>query len=236
MWIALVVIAVIFILIFAAAISDITFTVRFSKISRNDRAEIDIHMLYGLVRYHYEIPKLMFENMKKGFLLKLEKSGNSNGYSGNAEHTRINKKKVKHWVHDFRILLKSTVALKKWLQRMFAHVRVQQLDWSTNLSAGEAEWTAVATGVLWSLKTTLVGWLSFQVRMKSSPRLNVTPQFKDEMLFSTDFYCVSRLSLGYAMYALFILLSRVMKVEGGLKRWIRLYRQFKEKGQKVPSV
>nr|WP_237391876.1 DUF2953 domain-containing protein [Paenibacillus dendrobii] len=174
--------------------------------------------------------------MKKGFLLKLEKSNNVHRNSGSTTHTRINKKKAELWVHDVRILLKSTVAFKKWLQHTFSHVRIHDLNWSTSFSTGEAEWTAVATGVLWSLKTTLVGWLSFQVRMKSTPRLSIIPDFRDEMLFSTEFNCVARLPMGYAMFASFILLFRILKVEGGLKRWFRLYRHMKGKGQKVPSV
>ncbi|MGG0173021.1 DUF2953 domain-containing protein [Paenibacillus dokdonensis] len=237
-WITLAVIAVILILIAAAAMSNIICTIRFSKEGHDDKAIVDIHMLYGMVRFHYEMPKLVFENMKKGFLLKLEKSSNLNRNSGSTTHTRINKKKTDLWAHEIRILLRSTASLKKWLQRTFSHVRVHELNWSTNFSTGEAEWTAIATGVLWSIKTTLIGWLSFQVRMKSSPRIYVIPVFKDEMLFSTEFYCVCRLSFGYAMYAAIILLSRILKVEGGLKKWIRLYRQRKGKGkgQKVPSV
>ncbi|MDR0267268.1 DUF2953 domain-containing protein [Paenibacillus sp.] len=235
MWIAIVVIAVIIILILVAAMSDITCTVRFSKKGQNDRAELDIYMLYGLVRFHYEMPKLTFENMKKGFLLKLEK-GNSNRQSGNAMNIRINKKKIEFWAHDFRVLLNSTVALKKWLQRTFAHVRIQELNWSTSFSTGEAEWTAIVTGILWTLKTTLIGWLSFQVRVKNNPRLHVIPEFRDELLFSTEFNCVSRLNFGLAMYASFILLSRILKIEGGLKKWIRLYRHLKENKQKVPNV
>ncbi|MEI0738444.1 hypothetical protein VQ056_20395 [Paenibacillus sp. JTLBN-2024] len=72
--------------------------------------------------------------------------------------------------------------------------------------------------------------------MKSHPDLHVIPEFSDEMSFSTEFYCVSRLSFGYAMYASFILMSRILQVEGGLKRWFRLYRQMKANNQKVPSV
>jgi len=234
-WIALVVIAVIVILIIAAAMSNITCSVRYKKEGSDDRAEVDIRMLFGMVRFHYEMPKLKFENMKKGFLLKLEKQ-NSLNRSGNATHMRINKRKIELWGEEVRILLRSTVSLKKWLQHTFAHVRIHELDWSTRFSTGEAEWTAVASGVLWSIKTTLVGWLSFQVRMKKNPHLNVIPEFGDEMSFSTEFYCVSRLSFGYAMYASFILMSRILQVDGGLKRWFRLYRQMKAKSQKVPSV
>lgn len=235
MWIALVVIAVIVILIIAAAMSNITCSVRYKKEGSDDRAEVDIRMLFGMVRFHYEMPKLKFENMKKGFLLKLEKQ-NSLNRSGNATHMRINKRKIELWGEEVRILLRSTVSLKKWLQHTFAHVRIHELDWSTRFSTGEAEWTAVASGVLWSIKTTLVGWLSFQVRMKKNPHLNVIPEFGGEMSFSTEFYCVSRLSFGYAMYASFILMSRILQVDGGLKRWFRLYRQVKAKSQKVPSV
>lgn len=236
MWIALAVIAVMIILLFVAAMSNITCTVQYNKMGKDDKAMLDIYMLYGMVRFHYEMPKLVFENMKKGFLLKLEKSNNIRRKSGSTSHTRINKDKAEMWAYDIRVLLRSTSALKKWLQRTFAHVRIHELSWSTSFSTGEAEWTAIATGVLWSLKTTLIGWLSFQVRMKSSPRIAVVPEFKDELLFATDFYCVSRLPFGYAIYAAFVLVYRILKVEGGLRRWFRMYRKMKANGHKVPSV
>lgn len=236
MWIALVVIAVIVILIIAAAMSNITCTVRYKKEGSDDRAEVDIRMLFGMVRFHYEMPKLKFDNMKKGFLLKLEKQNNLSRKSGDSAHVRLNKRQIELWSKEVHILLESTASLKKWLRHTFAHVRVHELNWSTRFSTGEAEWTAVASGVLWSIKTTLVGWLSFQVRMKSHPHLHVIPEFSDEMSFSTEFYCVSRLSFGYAMYASFILMSRILQVKGGLKRWFRLYRQMKANNQNVPSV
>ncbi len=236
MWITLAVIAVILILIAAAAMSSIVCTVRFNKMGRDDNAMVDIHMLYGMVRFHYEMPKLVFENMKKGFLLKLERNNNLSRNAGSTTKTRINKKKAELWAQEIGVILKSTAAFKKWLQRTSAHVRIHELNWTTRFSTGEAEWTAVATGAIWSLKATLVGWLTFQVRMKESPKLSVIPEFRDEMSFSTEFYCISRLSFGYAMFASFILLSRILKVEGGLRRWLQLYRKVKGKGQKIPSV
>lgn len=224
-WIVVAIIVIILILLIGIILSNITFTLWFSKHNKNDQAVLDVKMLYGMVNMHYEMPSLVFENMKNGFLMKLEKRSSIRRKKETSDKTRINKRKVDIWAKDVKIMLRSTASLKQWFNRTLAHVKVHKLDWSTNISTGDAAWTAIVTGSIWAIKTTLIGWFSYRVRMKQNPRLFVVPVFKDEPQLATELSCIAQISCGYAFYAGIVLMFRVLKVEGGLKRWIRLYKQ-----------
>lgn len=223
-WIVVAIIVLLIILLVAVIMSNITITLWYSKHNKDDKAVLDVKMLYGIVKMHYEMPSLVFANMKKGFMLRLEsKNSFRNGQTVGKAH--INKRRLDHWADEVRIMLQSTASLKEWFYRTMQHVNIMRLDWSTNLSTGDAAWTAIATGTVWGLKTTLVGWLSFKVRMRNNPRLFVVPVFKDEPQFATELSCVARISCGYALYAGIMLMARILKVPGGPIHWFRLAKQ-----------
>ncbi|WP_179281167.1 DUF2953 domain-containing protein [Paenibacillus sp. XY044] len=224
MWIVVAIIVLLIILLLAAIMSSITITLWYSKHNKDDKAVLDVKMLYGFVKMHYEMPSLVFANMKKGFSLRLEKKNNIRNRE-TAGKTYLNKRRVDRWADEVRVMLKSTASLKGWFNRTMQHVQIMKLDWSTNVSTGDAAWTAIATGTLWGIKTTLVGWLSYKVRMRNKPKLFVVPVFNDEPQFATELSCVARISCGYALYAGVVLMVRILKVPGGPIRWLRLAKQ-----------
>ncbi|GAF09006.1 secreted protein [Paenibacillus pini JCM 16418] len=189
---------------------------------------LDVKILYGIIKIHYEIPVLVFENMKKGVMIKLEKRSSLKQGKQSSDQTNVNKQKVDHVMHEFRTMLRATASLKQWVKQTMSHININKLDWSTNFSVGNAAHTAVATGVLWGIKTTLIGWLTFHVRMRKHPQVFVVPVFKDEMQFGTEITCVGQISLGYVIYAMLVLVYRIMKVKGGLKQFIGIYRRYKQ--------
>lgn len=202
--------------------SSIHFHFRLCRLGKDDRIEFDIKAVFGLVKFHYELPKLVYESIEQGIKVKLEKSGIAPVKLDSDKEGQIDKESVTEWLRSIRTAVKATRGLRAWLIDTLSHVRITKLDWSTDFSLGDAADTATAAGALWGMKWTLVGWMSRFVRLKRSPRLFVAPVFRDEMSFATEAVCTGKLSAGFAFYAGLLLLRRASRVEGGLARWKEL--------------
>jgi hypothetical protein len=202
--------------------SSIHFHIRLCRLGKDDRFEFDIKALFGLVKLHYELPKMVYEGISRGVKVKLEESGVGPVRQDSDKEEQIDKETVQSWMDQVKQALRATRGLKKWLKMLLSHVKITKLDWSTDFSLGDAAYTATATGALWGLKWSMVGWLSQYVRLQKSPRMFVVPVFRDEMSFSTEAVCTGKLSVAYVLYAGLLLLRRISEVKGGLSRWKHL--------------
>jgi hypothetical protein len=68
------------------------------------------------------------------------------------------------------------------------------------IGIGDAVYTGVAAGALWSIKGSIIGLLSNYLRMKEMPKLMVQPNFQ-QMITSTDLSCMFQFRIGYAILA-----------------------------------
>lgn len=222
MWIFLIIVFVLVLLVAAVLLSKIHMDVWMSKQGKNDQVVFNIKMLYGLIRFNYELPMMKFENMKKGLVIKVEKRKSVGSTRAEDSETHVNKRKIDFWLREFHEILEATESFKIWMKRTLSRLSIVNLTWSTNFSVGDAASTAIVTGLIWSTKTFIVGWLSYQVRMKSYPQLFVVPVFDDRPQFYTEMSCTAYISCGYALYAGLVLMGRVLKVKGGMKRWKKI--------------
>ncbi len=203
--------------------SSIDFHFRLCRLGKDDRVELDVRTLFGWIRFHYELPKLVYEGIERGVKVKLEESGVAPIRSDKEDNEEmIDKEKVSSWLNDIKKVLKATYGFKKWFRDTLAHVKITKLDWSTDFSLGDAAGTATAAGALWGMKWCIIGWISQWVKLKNSPRLFVKPVFQDDLSFSTELVCTGEISVAYGLYAGASLLIRALRVKGGLKHWKQL--------------
>lgn len=79
-------------------------------------------------------------------------------------------------------------------------------------------WTAMATGALWSVKTTTLGVLSQFVKLKAEPKVDVKPIYA-QPCFTTEWSCVAKIGFGNAIMAGIHLLVRLKKAKEGVQAW-----------------
>ncbi|WP_068617028.1 DUF2953 domain-containing protein [Paenibacillus tuaregi] len=206
-------------LIFAALISRIRLTLNVNKHSKDDTILLEVSALFGLFKYKYEIPMLKFENLKQGIQVKQQRQDNVMKGHHKEDEQQIDKDKVEGWLENWNRILDATHDLKVWMQRTFRRVRVKHLDWSTEVGLSDAVHTAQLSGALWGVKYSLVGLLSFYLKLLVPPELFVIPIYGRKPHFTTKMTCIAEIRCGYAIYAGLVLIARVLKVKGGVKKW-----------------
>lgn len=221
LWLAIL-LALLLLVIILVLSSSIHFHFRVRRMGKDDRVEFDLKALYGLVKFHYELPVVVYEGIERGIRVKLEQSGIAPFKTDKDKEGQVDKQAITSVTTDIKLAIQATGGLKKWLKGLIAHVKISQLDWSTDFSLGDAASTATAAGALWGVKWSLVGWCSQFVRLQHTPKLFVVPVFRDELCFSTEAVCSGKLSTAYMIYSGLLLLRRITRVKGGLALWKKL--------------
>jgi hypothetical protein len=225
MWIAILGSIVLLLVIIGLLIcfSNITCDITMQKHNHDEDIIAHLSLLYGLVTFHYEVPSIRLQKWKDG--LKLEKIKINHFFSASQENeaeTNIDKEKVEGWIDQLQSMLLATLGLKKWLNQSLSKITVQGLEWSTHLALSDAAHTATLTGLVWGIKSTLIGFLSYHVMLRKNPQLDVVPVFGNVPVFFTKFHCIAKIRFGYAIYAVLVLMFRVLKVKGGVKKWLNI--------------
>ncbi|WP_090789596.1 DUF2953 domain-containing protein [Paenibacillus sp. GP183] len=131
------------------------------------------------------------------------------------------KGKMKESFQKVKLLLHNTVHGYEWLKHTFSRIECTQLNWITRVGMGDATHTAIATGVVWGLKTSSLGFIMHLVQVKTKPLVKVVPQYTG-VHFSTDFNGAVGTRGTNIVWAVIELALRVMKIKGGLRTWYRV--------------
>lgn len=232
MWIWLGSILVLLLLVLTLILlSKITFRIKLKKENKDETILIDVTLLFGLLTFHYRIPALGLNKLQDGLWVENNSSDNFFKTHTSAGEQKIDKDKVNLWADQFRDMITATRGLKKWMNTTLRRITLVSMEWSTNVALTDAAHTATLTGALWALKSTLIGWLSYRVSLQQRPKLFVVPVFGSCPLFSTELNCTAEIRLGNAVYAGMVLVVRVLKVKGGVKKWRSLLSKGNSSGE-----
>ncbi|MNY41936.1 hypothetical protein D3C86_1767840 [compost metagenome] len=106
------------------------------------------------------------------------------------------------------------------MKQTMAKVECTELKWITRVGLGDAPETAITTGTIWAIKSSLLGFSMPYVKLTAKPRVDVVPQYNEKQ-FATEFHMVNRIRVWYAVTAGIRLVYRAAKVKGGIRSWIQ---------------
>lgn len=187
------------------------------RIGNNDDAEVNIKALFGIIRYTMKVPVVQFTG--RSIQLKEEVSKTGAGINTWKQFNEdIDADKVASAIDKLKYLLEITRNLTGWVRKTLTKVRLLEWNWSTSVGTGDAMWTAMSTGLVWSVKTSIIGVLSQMVKLQAEPQMNVQPNYQ-RSAFTTEWSCIAQIRFGYAILAGLQLLVRMRKMKGGVKAW-----------------
>lgn len=224
MWIGVLIsIAVLLVIIVLICCSNIKVDVMLKKHNHDEEIHVRLTFIYGLAKIDYKVPTIKLRKWKEGLKLESEKTGNFfNMQQENQAETQIDKEKVEGWAFSIKRMIAATFGLKKWLRELLSKITVKHLRWSTELALSDAAYTATLAGLLWGVKSSLIGVISYHLILREHPQLDIVPVFGSAPFFFTKFHCIAKIRCGYAIYAVLVLMFRVLKVKGGMKKWLSI--------------
>lgn len=187
------------------------------RIGNDDDAEIKVKALYGIIRYRYKVP--IIQLVGNTVQMKKQVSNASTGiHTWKQFNDEIDVDNVLSAIDKLKLILKMTRDLRGLVRQTLTKVRLVEWNWSTSVGTGDAMWTAMATGLVWSVQTSILGLLSQMVKINAEPNMSVQPMYQQPS-FTTEWSCIAQIRFGYAILAGLQLLVRIKKVKGGVKAW-----------------
>jgi hypothetical protein len=190
----------------------------YSRVGNNDRFYILVHGLLGLVRFKFEIPVIKFKGLVRGIDVKSEAVNGLNSDLVAEGETNIDREKIIRYYNKLKRILQATFDMKEWIKDTLGLVCCTDLKWTTRVGVGDAPETAITTGIVWTLKSSMLAYVFKFLNRDAKPQIRVIPQY-NQTHFSTEFSCIAQIRLGHAILAGLHLLVRIMKVKGGIKAW-----------------
>ncbi|WCK55834.1 DUF2953 domain-containing protein [Aneurinibacillus sp. Ricciae_BoGa-3] len=177
--------------------TSIRIEIQYKRENENDHLEIKFS-IWKFIRYKITISMLQIQNLVKGipFTRHAEtEEGNDVTDKKRGKFTRQDVHRIKdtvtelmHNVHDFRLIAK----------RVMRTLRCEKLEWTTTVGLGEAPATGVFTGMVWGIKSVIVGFFTRYITLRTVPHLQVIPEFNREQ-FDVKFACTLRVKIGAAI-------------------------------------
>ncbi|MDQ6418280.1 DUF2953 domain-containing protein [Paenibacillus sp. LHD-117] len=204
-------------LFIAACTSQVVINGYIKRIGSDDDAEIRIKALFGLIKFQYKMPIARIDGLS--IKVQEEVSSKNAGINTWKEYNdEIDPERVVSMLDKFKQVLHLTRDLTGWMKKTLTKVRLVEWNWSTSVGTGDAMWTAMATGMVWSVQSSVLGVLSQIVHLKAEPDMKVNPVF-ERPVFATEWSCIAQIRFGYAILAGLQLLLRMKKTKGGVKAW-----------------
>ncbi|WP_240343881.1 DUF2953 domain-containing protein [Paenibacillus sp. SYP-B3998] len=206
----------------------------FSRVKDNDTLSVEMRALFGLVRYRYVIPIIQFKGFGQGIMIKSETVTKSNSKSKSnaelkdAQKEHITKEKIISFYKKAKIALVNTLHLYDWMKMTLAKVECTELRWTTRVGVGDAPETAITTGAIWAIKSSLLGFGIQYIKLQTKPMIDVVPQY-NQMHFDTELRAAGRIRVWFVLLAGVRLVVRAAKVKGGLRAWIQILHKTRPK-------
>ncbi|MDF2936033.1 MAG: hypothetical protein K0Q90_1406 [Paenibacillaceae bacterium] len=201
--------------------SKVSFELFYSRVKDNDRLYIYCQAIYGLIEYRLEVPVIAFKGLSKGIIVK-EEHVNERGDHLMAENTQeINKDKVILYFKKAKIFVEATYHMRDWLYDTMSKVTCTKLTWTTRIGLGDAPETAITTGIVWTLKSSLLTFLFTHIKRCGNPKIQVIPDYQ-QAVFTTELTWKGQMRFDQACASMVLFLVRAFKNRGSFKAWKKI--------------
>lgn len=213
-WVFIVIIALLALILL---ISFMKLTVKIDILHSEEQNHIKIKAmtLFGLISYTYEVPLFKVDEESSSLVVKSEeKIGQGEQNTTSKEKYRITPDEVIEKIKRTKEILEHIVHFHLIIKKFMGHISIHKLNWNSSIGVGEAASTGMATGALWSLKGGIVGIVSLYMKLKTRPKLSVTPFFQENII-RTSIICIFSFRIGHAILGALRVVKYWKSTKGG---------------------
>lgn len=181
--------------------SKLTIIVNYQHHNDDDDLRIVFSIWFGLIKYKINVPLIKIDENSPSIVVK------SHSHMGaktteNPEHNvkQITKKDVMTKFRNAKVLLEKVIHLHVIVRKFLRKVSIKKLEWHTFIGLGDAAYTGMAAGGLWTIKGGIIGLLSHYLNLQAMPQLSITPHFQAAVI-QTRLTCIFRFRIGHAILA-----------------------------------
>jgi hypothetical protein len=199
LWTALVLIGVLFIIIF---IVPVRILVTYKRAGRNDYLQVQVNLIFGLIRFHLHVPALILKwSKKKGPIIKStvhQKIKLTD--TKKSQPIRLTYDKIKLLIRIERLFVKRYRHFHRKIRKVTKTLQIERLEWNTQFGIGDAAITGTSAGLAWAVKWMVIAFISRSFSMHTFPEMKIQPHFH-QLMFRTELSCLISFRLGRLLFA-----------------------------------
>jgi hypothetical protein len=180
--------------------TSVRIEILFKRENENDRSEIKVLALGGLLRFQIELPQVKWEGFDEGAQVRgnLQAGSKSKNMVKRKEIVRINRRTLRKIRTVYHEILERFEHYHRIIRWFLSKVTCEKFVWITKIGTGDAAEAGILTGMAWGVKTTLVGILGSYLRWNEPPQLTIDPEFNRSVL-ETYFHSIIRFRVGHVI-------------------------------------
>lgn len=199
MW-AWICIAIFLLLGVLVAITPVQLSAYYGRVGENDHVVVEVSAWFRLIRRKYEIPVLALDMLKQGPEVVAKVETVKQGKQTKESVRDITRRQIKKWYDLYHELLELVRDLRPVVQDFCKKVRCTRLEWHTAMGTGQADETGALTGMIWGMKSMIVGVFTHTISLRTMPRLSVQAVWNQSLL-RTQLQLNLRFYLGHVLLA-----------------------------------
>lgn len=201
------------ILVFITPVQIVLF---YGRAGENDHIVVELSAWFRLIRRKYEIPMVFLKQSEAGteLVAKVETVQQKNKSKEKIQD--LTRKQVNKWYHNYREYLEKIHDLQPMFKQLLKRIRCTKLEWHTVMGTGQASETGALTGIIWGVKSMLIGVISHSISFRAIPRMSVQPTW-NQAIIRTHFQCVLHVMLGHVIVVAFKMYVHLRK--GRVRKW-----------------
>ncbi|GED72225.1 hypothetical protein BRE01_59270 [Brevibacillus reuszeri] len=205
-WLGITIIALLIVIM----VTPVKITVYYNRAGDDDHVVLSFSVWFGLFHWKYEIPILLLKQTESGpqLVAKVEKI--KGGHKVKDTVRDFTRRQVKKWYHSYRDLLKKVRDLQPLFSHLCKHIRCTDLEWHTLMGTGQAGETGALTGIIWGVKSMIIGIMSHTFTLHAMPKMSVQPVW-NQAIIQTRFQCVLHFYLGHLLITVVRMAVRLRK-------------------------
>lgn len=197
-WLVLALIILLF-LIILIIFTKITIYINYYHHKDDDNLKIEFRIWFGLIRYKKTFPAIKVDDDSPSIIVK-EKDSKNDESNQEESVNKITPEKLINSLKNFQEILDHVFQLNIIIKKFLKKVTVRRFEWQSTIGLGDAVYSGMAAGALWTIKGGIIGLVSHYLRLKEMPKLMVQPSFQ-HMIADTELLCMFQFRIGYAMLA-----------------------------------
>lgn len=154
----------------------------------------------GLIKYRYEVPLVAVDDESASVVIKEEKAAGPTGDNEKESKKKITPQDVINRIKQAKKLLEHVVGFHRIVRLFLSHITIHKIMWKTAIGVGDAAKTGTLTGIIWTLKGSIMGIISQYMRLSKQPIIEVYPHFQ-QTITHTELTCIVSFRIGHAMGA-----------------------------------
>jgi hypothetical protein len=208
---------VLLLIIIALLLSRVRVSIMYGHQLGQDNLSIRAEFMKGFFHYSWELPLDSIEKDEEALHVPVkQKKGMRSSDRSSNQNLEIGADTLLRKMDEAKGMVESVFDLGPIVRRFFKKMKVEKMIWESKIGTGDAASTGLFSGLIWTLKSSSIGFLSNITTFSTLPVMEVLPFFQEKIIH-TKFVCIFSFRIGQAMLAAF----QVAKNWKGRKHHVR---------------